>query len=124
MPASSPHAGRLGAVKPSTGPLLAITQLPDAESAERLARALVEARLAACVNVLPGARSFYRWQGEVQADAEQVLLIKTRGECWEALERLVRELHPYELPGLYAVPVTAGLPAFLEWTREQTRSEP
>jgi periplasmic divalent cation tolerance protein len=101
--------------------LLVITNLPDRGSAEKLADALIEGRLAACVNILSPCRSVYRWQGEVQHDEEFPLLIKTTRERYAALEQAIRAGHPYELPEIMAVPVERGLPAYLDWVAEQTR---
>lgn len=107
-------------MSPPAGPMLALTQCPDAASAERLALALVDGGLAASVNVLPGVRSFFRWDGATREQAEHLVLIKTCGERWQALEAAVREMHPYELPGLLAVPISAGLPAYLNWIRRES----
>lgn len=93
---------------------------PDADVAEQIARALVGERLAACVNLVPGLRSFYRWQGEVAEDGEVLLIIKTPGDRFQAVEALVHTLHPYELPELIAVPITTGSMAYLAWLREET----
>jgi periplasmic divalent cation tolerance protein len=94
---------------------LVLTTVPDAETAERLARTLVEERLAACVNVLPPMRSVYRWKGQIESANEQLLVIKTRKADYAAVEARIRALHPYELPEVIAVPVLAGLPAYLAW---------
>lgn len=93
--------------------LVLITCPPEAASA--LAGALVEARLAACVNLLPGIESVYRWQGAVERSAETLLIAKTTPAAYSALEARVRELHPYELPEIVAVDIAAGLPAYLHW---------
>ena len=95
--------------------LLAFCTCPDEATAARIARALVEERLAACVNRLPGVRSTYRWQGAVQDDAEVLLLVKTTRERLPALRERLPALHPYELPELIAVEVAGGLPAYLDW---------
>ena len=100
--------------------LLVITNLPDRGAAEKLADALIEGRLAACVNILPPCRSVYRWKGEVQHDEEFPLLIKTTRARYAALEQAIRAGHPYELPEIVAVPVERGLPAYLDWISEQT----
>ena len=100
--------------------LLALTNLPDRAAAERLAEALVEQRLAACVNILAPCRSVYRWKGAVQRDEEHPVLIKTTEERYSALEAAIRAAHPYELPEIVAVPVERGLPAYLEWVAAQT----
>ena len=94
---------------------------PDLAGAERLAEALVGERLAACVNVLPGVRSVYRWQGTVERADEVLLLIKTTRERLDALAARVRALHPYELPELLAVEAAGGLPDYLDWVAAETR---
>jgi periplasmic divalent cation tolerance protein len=103
--------------------LLVLTNLADMASAQALARALVERRLAACVNVLPAVQSIYRWNGAVEEAAEVTLLIKTTAVRYAELEQAIRALHPYELPEVIAVPVSAGLPAYLGWIEEETRKE-
>lgn len=100
--------------------LLILTNLPDAESAENLARALVEARVAACVNVLAPCRSIYRWQGRVETAAEIPLLIKTTAVNYPGVEAIVRARHPYAVPELIATPITNGLPAYLDWLALET----
>lgn len=100
--------------------LLVLTNLPDAESAESLAHALVDARLAACVNVLPAVRSVYRWQGKVESAQEATLLAKTTQRRYAQLEHAIRSAHPYDLPEIVALPVTAGLPAYLHWIAQET----
>jgi periplasmic divalent cation tolerance protein len=95
--------------------LLAFSTCPDRSTARRIAGALVEARLAACVNVVEGVTSVYEWKEALQEDAECLLLIKTRAERFEALREMLVRLHPYELPELVAVPLAAGLPGYLEW---------
>jgi len=88
---------------------------PDAETAETIATALVTDRLAACVNILPGVTSVYRWQGKIERDAELLLLIKTAAGSWSRLEQRIRSLHPYELPEIIAVPIQTGQENYLEW---------
>jgi len=88
---------------------------PDAGVAERVADALVSARLAACVNILPGVRSVYRWQGAVERADELLLLIKTTRDQVEPLAALVASLHPYELPEVLAVEVVGGSSGYLDW---------
>ena len=97
--------------------LLCYCTCPDAAGAERLARTLVEERLAACVNRLPGVASTYRWQGQVTTDHEELLLIKTTAGRFDALKSRLLALHPYELPELIAVPVERGHAAYLDWVR-------
>lgn len=104
--------------------LLVLTNLPDRASAETLAAALVEAGLAACVNILAPCRSVYRWQGVVEAADEVPLLIKTSSTRYAALEAAIRARHPYELPEVIAVPITQGLPDYLAWVDAETRPAP
>lgn len=103
--------------------LLVFTNLADAASAQAMARALVGQRLAACVNVLPAVQSVYRWNEAVEEAFEVTLLIKTTSERYAELERAIRSLHPYALPEVIAVPVSAGLPAYLAWIAQETRKE-
>jgi periplasmic divalent cation tolerance protein len=103
--------------------LLVITNLPDRASAVALAQALVDRRAAACVNILAPCRSVYRWKGAVETAEEHPLLAKTTRERYSLLERVVRELHPYELPEIIAVPIGGGLPAYLEWLAAETRPD-
>lgn len=102
--------------------LLVFTNCPDATVAEDIARHLVEARLAACVNILAPCRSIYRWQGSVETAAEIPLLVKTSRDRYEALEAAIRNHHPYEVPEIIAVPIDKGLPAYLEWVATETKS--
>ena len=105
----------------SADTLLVITNLPDRASAETLARALVERRAAACVNILAPCRSVYRWKGAIETADEVPVFAKTTQDRYSLLERVVRELHPYELPEIIAVPLGGGLPAYLEWVAAETR---
>ena len=100
--------------------LLVLTNLPDRATAERLADALIEKRVAACVNILAPCRSVYRWKRTVQHDEEHPVLIKTTAERYPALESAIRAAHPYELPEIIAVPIERGLAAYLDWVGEET----
>src|SRR5262245_47533907 len=102
--------------------LLVLTNLPDRAAAERIAERLIGEKLAACVNILAPCRSVYRWKGAVQHDEEHPMLIKTTAERYPALEKAVREGHPYELPEIIAVPVERGLPAYLDWVQGETKT--
>jgi periplasmic divalent cation tolerance protein len=99
--------------------LACLTTCPDAATAERIAETLVGEGLAACVNVLPGVTSIYRWQGVVERAGEVLLVIKTTEAGFAALEERLVALHPYELPELIAVPIDHGLPVYLDWVRNQ-----
>lgn len=93
------------------------TRAPD------LARALVEEGLAACVNIVPGVRSVYRWEGTVEEAEEVLLVIKTRSSRATALEVRVRELHPYDVPEVLALPVVAGSDPYLDWVRRNSQPQ-
>lgn len=93
---------------------------PDRETAHDIAEGLVGDELAACVNVVSGVRSFYRWEGEVQADDEHTLLIKTSAERYPTLESELRERHPDDVPEILALPVERGLDSYLQWVDETT----
>jgi len=93
---------------------------PDRETATRLARTLVEERLAACVNAIGGVVSTYRWQDKIEVDDEVLLLIKTTSDQYEALEARLIELHPYEVPEVLAVEPVAGSAPYLAWLDRET----
>jgi periplasmic divalent cation tolerance protein len=101
--------------------LIVISNLPDQASAERLARHVIESRVAACVNILAPCRSIYRWQGAVEAATEVPVLMKTTRDRYSDLEAAIRANHPYELPEIIAVGVDAGSPAYLAWVAAETR---
>lgn len=105
-------------------PLLVLTNLPDVASAQALARALVEERLAACVNVLAPARSVYRWQGKLETAEEVPLLIKTVAARYEALAAAIVAGHPYDTPEIVAIPISHGLPSYLSWIEAETAVDP
>jgi periplasmic divalent cation tolerance protein len=89
--------------------------VPDTATGERIAAHLVEYRLAACVTLVPGVTSVYRWQGKVETGRESLLMIKARATDYAGLESAVRSLHPYELPEIIAVPVSGGLAEYIDW---------
>ncbi|MDR1889012.1 MAG: divalent-cation tolerance protein CutA [Zoogloeaceae bacterium] len=100
--------------------LLVLTCLPDPADAERLAATLVENGLAACVNILAPCRSVYRWRGKLETATEIPLFIKTHADRYEELQAAIRNQHPYDLPEIIAFPVDRGLPAYLDWVRQET----
>lgn len=103
--------------------IVVISNLPDRATAERVADALVTEGVAACVNILGGCTSVYRWEGKLNHTDEVPLLIKTTRAAYPRLQAALRELHPYELPEIIAVPVTAGLPEYLDWVAQETTSK-
>jgi periplasmic divalent cation tolerance protein len=101
---------------PGEGAIVVLCTFPDVEQARAIAAELVERRLAACVNLLPGVESIYRWEGKVERAGEVLAVIKTTR--YPELEAAVKELHPYEVPEILALPVAAGLAGYLEWLGE------
>lgn len=99
-----------------------LVTVPDAAAGEALGRALVEERLAACANVLPGVASVYRWQGEVRRDDEALVILKTTAEGLENLRERVVALHPYEVPEVLALPVVGGHGPYLRWVEEEVEA--
>ena len=102
-----------------TNKKIVLTTCGNAADAERIARELLERRLAACVNILPGVRSLYRWKGAVEDDAEWLLLVKTTEGALEGLKAAFREVHPYDVPELVVLPIEDGSAAYLGWLGEQ-----
>jgi periplasmic divalent cation tolerance protein len=100
-------------------PLLVLMTAGSQEEAERIARTLVGEMLAACVNVIPGVTSIYRWQGEIQQDQEWLLVAKSRRDVLNDLVRRVQALHSYDLPEIIALPLVGGSEAYLRWLDEQ-----
>jgi periplasmic divalent cation tolerance protein len=102
--------------------VLVLSTVARAEDGERIGRALVERGLAACVNVVPGLVSIYRWKGAVEREEERLLLIKTRRERFAALREALVALHPYEVPEVLALPIEDGHAPYLQWLDENTRA--
>ncbi len=100
---------------------IVLTTAASRQEAERLARTLVEEKLAACVTLVPGADSIYRWEGRVESSAEILLLIKTTVECLAALETRLHELHSYQTPEFLVLHVEAGSQTYLRWLKENVR---
>lgn len=103
-----------------SGAIAVLVTAGSGEEAERIARTLVEERLAACVNVVSGVRSLYRWEGRVAEDTEHLLVIKSRRELLPRLEQRVRELHSYSVPEVVALEVIGGSRSYLEWLFRET----
>ena len=106
-----------------TDAFVVFTTFADEETAARVARVLVEERLVACANLLPGARSLYRWQDRVADEREVVVLMKTRKQDWVALMSRLHDLHPYETPECVAIRIAAGAPRYMAWLDESLAPE-
>ncbi len=100
--------------------VVVLTTVASPDEAVALIRALLDRRLIACGNILPGVRSLYRWEGKVADEREVIVLLKTKASRVEALEMAFGELHPYKVPELLALPVSAGLHKYLEWIDDET----
>ena len=103
--------------------LIVLTNVPDEVIAHTIARDVVQRRLAACVNLLPAVRSIYQWEGKIEEAAEVTLLIKSTQGRYAELEAAIREAHPYDVPEIIAMPVAAGLPAYLDWVVSETKKD-
>jgi periplasmic divalent cation tolerance protein len=104
--------------------ILVLITTPSAKTSQQIAEALVSRKLAACVNILPGIRSLYTWKGTVQQDNEHLLIVKSRLQLFDALQAVVREIHPYEVPEIIALPVVVGSQSYLDWWQAETTDEP
>jgi periplasmic divalent cation tolerance protein len=107
-----------------TDKILVLTTCGSAEEAGRIARALVESKLAACVNIGPGSRSIYRWQGAIEESGEWALTIKSRSDLFEALSMELRQLHSYETPEILVLPIAEGGAAYLRWMDAELKQRP
>jgi periplasmic divalent cation tolerance protein len=104
-----------------TGPVVVLSAIGTQPDAEKVARALVDERLAACVNIVPGVVSIYRWKGNVEQEPELMLVIKTLAAQLDAVTARLVELHPYELPEVVVIPIGGGHKPYLDWLAEQVR---
>ncbi|MBC7833371.1 MAG: divalent-cation tolerance protein CutA [Hyphomicrobium sp.] len=112
--------GRLAQVHENDKPVLVYSTFPTLDAAEAVGRELVERRLAACVNILPGMTSIYRWDGAIARDSEVVMIIKTRASLADPAIAAVKALHPYTNPALIVVPILGGSADYLRWLGEET----
>jgi periplasmic divalent cation tolerance protein len=101
--------------------ILVLSTADSMEAARIIATALVEAKEAACVNIVPGIQSIYHWQGKICDEAEVLLVIKSTGELFDAINSRIHHLHPYQVPEVIAVPMEAGDSAYLQWIHESVR---
>ena len=106
-----------------TDKIIVLTTCENSQDAQTIAETLVEKRLAACVNILPGLKSIYRWQGKVENAVELLLLIKTRRGLFEQLSAELVRIHPYEVPEVIALPLIDGAPAYLGWLEKELKSD-
>jgi periplasmic divalent cation tolerance protein len=95
--------------------IIILSTCPDRATAYSIARILLENNLCACANIVPGVESVYHWEGDIESSEEHLLLIKTRADAYEKIEKTIVTHHPYELPEIIAVPISAGLPEYLSW---------
>lgn len=103
-----------------TGNIVVLITVSSPDEGEKIARALVEKRLAACVNIVPGIRSIYHWQGKICDDRELLLIAKTSADLFDAVEKEVKALHSYKVPEIIAIPIAAGSKEYLSWIDENT----
>ena len=104
------------------GFVLILVTVNSQEEGQSIARALVDSRLAACVNIISGLRSIYRWKGKIWDEGEFLLLIKTQMALFEQVEGKIKEIHSYEIPEIIAIPITRGSETYLDWLLESTGS--
>ena len=98
--------------------IVVLVTAPTEKVAATIGKALVKAKLAACVNIITRIRSIYTWQGKIYDEPELLMIIKTRKPCFGRLEKLVRSIHPYQVPEIIALPITAGTKKYLKWVEE------
>ncbi|RJF99721.1 divalent-cation tolerance protein CutA [Noviherbaspirillum saxi] len=104
-------------------PILVLTNVPDHATAQAVARNVLEQKLAACVNILPGVRSVYRWQGDIEEAEEITVLIKSTTARYPELQDAIKTIHPYDVPEIIAMSISAGLPAYLNWIATETKKD-
>lgn len=103
--------------------IIVFSTAPNADEAASIGRKIVEERLAACCNIIPGLRSIYTWKGRLCDEGEALMIFKTRGMLFEGLKKRIKDLHSYELPEVIAVNIEAGLPEYLSWIHEMTGAD-
>jgi periplasmic divalent cation tolerance protein len=120
LSAAAGFAGMARWCRPEMESLLALSTFPDQEIARTTVRALVEKGLVACGNILPGIESIYRWQGKIESGSEALVLFKLSASNYDAFERELRSLHPYDVPELIAFPIERGSADYLKWIAENS----
>ncbi|KAL6983152.1 hypothetical protein U1Q18_016547 [Sarracenia purpurea var. burkii] len=120
-PTNSVRGIRMEANNKTVPSIVVYVTVPNKDAGKKLAESLVKEKLAACVNRVPGIESVYQWQGEVQTDSEELLIIKTRESLLEALQEHVKANHEYEVPEVIAMPIIGGSTPYLEWLKNSTR---
>jgi periplasmic divalent cation tolerance protein len=120
--AAGTKAWRLAQVQENDKPVIVYSTFPSVTSAETAGARLVEQKLAACVNILPGMTAIYRWEGKIARDSEAVMIIKTRASLTDAVIAAVKAQHPYSTPALLVLPIEGGAEAYLAWLFEETAS--
>jgi periplasmic divalent cation tolerance protein len=103
-----------------TDSIVILSTVPDADKAAEIAKALVEDHLVACVNIIPGLRSIFRWEGKLTDDAEVLCIIKTARDRFDQVAARIKSLHPYSVPEVIALPIVRGFDPYLEWIRKST----
>lgn len=101
-------------------PILVLTTFPDIDTAQQMSQEMVQAKLAACVNIVPAGQSIYMWKGEICKETEHIAIIKTTDNRYSELELYIKEQHPYELPEIITTPITAGSQDYLTWLTTNT----
>ncbi|BBG95832.1 Nitrogen regulatory PII-like, alpha/beta [Prunus dulcis] len=119
--AAAVHSAKMEGSSTTVPSIVVYVTVPNKEAGKKLAESLVREKLAACVNRVPGIESVYQWNGEVQTDSEELLIIKTRQSLFEALTEHVKANHPYDVPEVIALPINAGSLQYLEWVKNSTR---
>ena len=105
----------------NTKSILVLSTFPETASVKSVAEKLVNEKLAACVNIVSGVQSIFRWQDKIDNVNENILIIKTKDNLYDELEARIKELHPYELPEIVSVPIDKGLNKYLDWISENTK---
>ncbi len=100
--------------------IVVLITTPSQDEATKIARALVEARVAACANILPRIRSIFRWEGKTQEEDESLIIVKSQSQLFEKLSQTIKGLHSYAVPEIIALRITDGLPEYLQWLRDET----